>query len=217
MLGSLYAARLQDASSEVTVLARGQRYSDLKEHGIVPEDFETGNTSVTKVKVIDKMPEEEFFDFCLVVVQKIQVEFSKNMDAWLRYHVALVGPLANAMYMAGGTNYKLATNPRIVKKGLQGMREAMRVLQANGFPVEPPALKMLFIIPDIILVPPARRLFGSKLLDIGGARHANNAREEMIKLSEELLALAAAVKMDTPVLNELHRYADPACRINHDD
>lgn len=301
VLGSLYAARLQDAGSEVTVLARGQRYSDLKEHGIVLEDFETGNTSVTKVKVIDKMPEEEFFDFCLVVVQKIQlvsalealkvnkviptflfmvnnaegpqiifdalgrervvlgfanaggerdghvvrlmmvkgkgvtmgepdgeiserlnstadafkaaglkVEFSKNMDAWLRYHVALVGPLANAMYMAGGSNYKLAANPRIVKKGLQGMREAMRVLQANGFPVEPPALKMLFIIPDIILLPLARRLFGSKLLDIGGARHANNAREEMIKLSEELLALAAAVKMDTPVLNELHRYADPA-------
>jgi len=88
----------------------------------------------------------------------IKVEFSRNMDAWLRYHVAMVGPLASAFYMAGSCNYKLARNPEIIKKCLKGLREAVWVLRANGFPVEPPALKVMLAIPDFILVPLLRRL-----------------------------------------------------------
>lgn len=37
VLGSLYAARLHKAGSDVTILARGQRFKDIKEHGpLVP-------------------------------------------------------------------------------------------------------------------------------------------------------------------------------------
>jgi 2-dehydropantoate 2-reductase len=140
----------------------------------------------------------------------IPVEFSKNMDAWLRYHVALVGPLANALYMAGGSNYLLADNPWIVRLGLKGMREAVKVLKASGFPVEPPALKVMLAIPDFILTPIMRRMMATKLMDIGGARHANNAREEMTRLNEELLAMAGEMGIETPAMLELHRYADPA-------
>lgn len=301
VIGSLYAARLHKAGHEVTVVARGKRYEDIKQHGIVIEYFDTGKQAKAVVKVTDKMPEEEYFDFCLVPVQKTQleealqilagnikiptflfmvnnaegpammidalgkervllgfanaggerdghivrlmiakgkavtmgeldgstserliqigsafreagipVEFSRNMDAWLRYHVALVGPLANAMYMAGSCNYKLAQNPEIIRKGLRGMREAFRVLKAHGFPVEPSSLKVVFAMPDFFLVPLARKLFNSKLLDIGGARHARSARAEMTRLNEELLALARQAGIKTPYLDELHRYADPS-------
>lgn len=284
VLGSLYAARLQEAGNEVMVVARGQRYKDIREYGIVLEYFDTGQRTVTEVNVVDRMPSEEYYDFCLVAVQKLQlesalealavnasiptflfmvntaegpqvmidalgrervlpgfanaggerdghlvrlmvargrgvtmgeldgikserlqrisaafkkagipVEFNRNMDAWLRYHVALVGPLANAMYMAGSCNYKLARNPQIIRKGLRGLREAVQVLRKNGFFVEPVALKVMLTIPDFILVLLAQRFMGSKLMDIGGARHANNAREEMTKLNEELFALARKV------------------------
>jgi len=301
VLGSLYAARLQQAGNDVTVVARGQRYADIKEHGIVLEYFNTKKQTNTPVRALDSMPADEYFDLCLVPVQKLQlesalealkvntlipaflfmvntaegpqpmidalgrervlfgfanaggerdghlvrvmemkgrgvmmgeldgskserlqrfasafkdagftVEFSRNVDAWMRYHVALVGPLANALYMAGSCNYRLAHNPHIIRKGLRGLREAIRVLRANGFPVEPPALKVMLVIPDFILVPLARRFINTELLDIGGARHARNARDEMKKLNEELFALARKVGMDTPAMAELHRYADPA-------
>lgn len=42
VLGSLYAARLQEARQEVSILARGQRLADIREHGIVLEDGDTG-------------------------------------------------------------------------------------------------------------------------------------------------------------------------------
>ncbi len=301
VLGSYYAARLQEAGHQVTVVARGQRYHDLKKHGIVIEYYDTKERTETAVEVLDRMPAGEQYDLCLVVVQKtqlqqalqelainekipaylimgnnaegpqaiiealgkkrvllgfpngggerdghlvrlmtvkskgitigeldgsiserlkqiaaafraggIKVEFSRNMDAWLRYHVAMVAPLANAIYMAGSCNYRLARNPWIVKKSLQAVREGVRVLKAHGFPVEPPALKPFLLMPDFILLPIVRRLLDSELLDIAGARHARNAREEMIQLSEELIALARSLGVETPALNELHRYADPS-------
>ncbi len=301
VLGSLYALMLRKAGNDVTVVARGSRYDDICSRGIVIEHFDREEQETAAVKVVNAMPVDEYYDFCLVAVQKIQlasalealkvnrviplflfmvntaegpevmldalgaervvlgfanaggerdghivrlmvakgkavtmgepdgtiserlqslaatfreagipVEFSKNMDAWLRYHVALVGPLANAMYMAGGSNYNLADSPRIVRLGLKGMREAVKVLKAAGFPVEPPALKVMLAIPDFILTSIVRRLMATKLMEIGGARHANNAREEMTRLNEELLALAGKRGIETPAMKELHRYADPA-------
>jgi 2-dehydropantoate 2-reductase len=199
VLGSLYALMLQKAGNDVTVVARGNRYDDLSKHGIVIEHFDSGEQETATVKVVNQMPVDEYYDFCLVAVQKVQlasvlealkvneiiplflfmvntaegpqamfdalgaervvlgfanaggerdghlvrlmvakgkavtmgepdgtiserlqslaetfreagipVEFSNNMDAWLKYHVALVGPLAHALYMAGGSNYRLA-------------------------------------------------------------------------------------------------------------
>lgn len=301
VLGSLYAAKLREAGHDVTVVARGKRYEDIKKHGIVLEYFDSGRRSVTAVKVLDQMPPDELYDFCLVPVQKIQlesaldalkvntqipsflfmvnnaegphvmidalgrervllgfanagggrdghivrlmiaqnkpvtmgeldgtkserlekiadafkaagikVEINRNMDAWLRYHVALVGPLANALYMAGGCNYQLARHPDIIRKGLRGLREAVQVVRANGFPVEPSALKVVMAIPEFILVALARRFVGTELMDIGGSRHARNARDEMIKLNEELFALAEKAGIETPVMAELHRYSDPS-------
>ena len=296
VLGSLYALMLQKAGNDVTVVARGSRYDDISEHGIVIEHFDSGEQESAAVKAVKQMPVDEYYDFCLVAVQKVQlasalealkvnqtiplylfmvntaegpqtmldalgadrvvlgfanaggerdghlvrlmvakgkavtmgepdgsiserlqslaatfreagipVEFSKNMDAWLRYHVALVGPLANALYMAGGSNYRLSDNPKVVRLGLKGMREAVKVLKAAGFPVEPPALKVMLAIPDFILTPIVRRLIRTKLMDIGGARHANNAREEMSRLNEELLAMAGEMNIDTTAMHELQR------------
>ena len=74
VLGSLYAARLHEAGADVTILARGKRFDDLNEHGIVLEHFETGERTQTTVKVVNKMPENEYFDFCVVTVQKTQLE-----------------------------------------------------------------------------------------------------------------------------------------------
>ncbi len=301
VLGSLYAARLADAGHDVTLVARGRRYRDLHEHGVVLEYFDTGRRTTTRVRTLDAMPTEEHFDVCLVVVQKTQlaetlpvlagnaciptflfmvntaegpqamiealgrervmlsfanaggerdghlvrlmvakrkavtlgeldgsrserllrvtaafesagfpVEISRNMDAWLRYHVAIVGPFANGFYMAGGCNVALAKNRKATHMALRAMREAIAVVRAHGFPLQPPALRFMLLLPSFVLVPLVQRLLASPIMDIGGKRHALAAREEMTALNEELLAMAEAIDMDTPMMRELHRYSDPA-------
>jgi len=111
------------------------------------------------------------------------VDISKNIDAWKRCHVALVGPFANAVYMAGSCNYRLAQNKEAVKKTVHAIREGLNVIRANGFPIEPSVLKYAIALPDFIIVPMFQKKLGTKLMDIGGARHSVNAREEVIQLS----------------------------------
>jgi len=299
VLGSFYAARLAEAGHDVTLVARGQRYRDLVEHGIVLEVFDTQERRTTAVRVVDDMPAEERFDVCLVLVRKTQLaealpvlargagvgaflfmvntaegpqamidavgrdrvllgfanaggerdghlvrvmeakrkgvtlgeldgarsdrleriaaafrdagfgaEFSADMDAWLRNHVALVGPFANALYLAGADNVALANDPPKIRLALRAVREAIGVVRAHGFPVEPRALRLLPWLPDLLLVPLLRRVIASPIMDIGGVRHAVAARDEMTALNRELFALARAANVDTPAMTELQHGAD---------
>jgi len=74
VLGSLYAALLHEAGINVTLVARGSRYEDLMKHGVVLKKFDTGEESTTRVRVVEGMPADEYFDVCLVLVQKTQLE-----------------------------------------------------------------------------------------------------------------------------------------------
>jgi len=73
VLGSLYAAMMHNAGFEVALAARRSRYRDLSEHGVVLKNFDTGETTITPVRVIEGMPEGEYFDYCIVLVQKTQL------------------------------------------------------------------------------------------------------------------------------------------------
>ncbi len=76
VLGSLYAAKLHEAGTDVTLVARGKRYEDLIKHGVVLKEFDTGEESTTRVRVVEGMPEEEYFDICLVLVQRSQLKLT---------------------------------------------------------------------------------------------------------------------------------------------
>lgn len=296
VLGSVYAAKLHQAGADVTILARGQRYEDIKQHGIVLELFESDKPMSTPVKVVNQMPKDEYFDVCVVAIQRTHlkealpvlktnekiptflfmhntvngfdsltealgadrvlighanlggervghtvhymtsqkmtfgelhgneterlqqiaadfreagfgVEFNENMDAWKRYHMALGAPLTNAMYMTGGCNYRLAKSKEALRKFVAGFKEGIEVLEELGYPIEPSGLRLMAKMPNFLLIPLFKWIFGMKIMDIGGARHARNAQEEMSQLSEEFLALADDAGKEVPTLRELHQYA----------
>ena len=73
VLGSLYAARLQQSGNEVTVLARGQRLEDIRSDGIVLEDASTGTRSATRVNVIEELSPADAYDLVLVPVRREQL------------------------------------------------------------------------------------------------------------------------------------------------
>ncbi len=73
-LGSLIAARLHEAGQDVTLLARGQRLEDLKNHGVVVEDETTGQREVTHVPVVDAFAPDDDYDLVMVVMRKNQAE-----------------------------------------------------------------------------------------------------------------------------------------------
>jgi 2-dehydropantoate 2-reductase len=58
---------------DVTVLARGKRYEQVRDEGIVIEDPFKNKRSVTKVPVINRLDPNDIYDYVLVVVRKNQV------------------------------------------------------------------------------------------------------------------------------------------------
>ncbi len=73
-LGSLMAARLHEAGHDVSLLARGQRLDDLKNHGVVLLDEETGKQEVAHVPVVETFGPEDHYDLVMVVMRKNQAE-----------------------------------------------------------------------------------------------------------------------------------------------
>ena len=69
-LGSLFAARLHRAGHAVSLLARGQRLADLWEYGVVLVNFQTGEETVTRLPVIERLEPEDRYELVLVIMRK---------------------------------------------------------------------------------------------------------------------------------------------------
>ena len=141
------------------------------------------------------------------------VDISRDMVAWKRCHAAFATVLVNALYVAGDDNFRLARDRALMKKLVIGIREALSVVQAHGIAIEPKKLKAIYWIPVFVLVTLLSKALGSDLFDIGGARHARNAHEEMALLSSGLLEMARVASIDTPVMDDLARGAESGVEI----
>ena len=130
---------------------------------------------------------------------------TKRMDAWQKTHVAWVSPLANALYGAGGSNYALAGNRRLIRLAIKGIREGFRVLARLGVPIAPFRLRCWQAIPMPVLAFVLGCIMNTRFAEIVVARHAKAAREEMRVLAEEFKTLAAEAGLPTPALDELRQ------------
>jgi len=302
VLGSLYAARLQQAGHDVSILARGQRLADIRKHGLVLQDAATGQCTTTQVGVVEKLEPEDAYDLVVVLVRKSQlvsvlpalaanrhtpnvlfmvnnaagpdvmveavgcervllgfpgaggerdghivhyhilpssiqattlgelnggntarlrciaqaferagfpIALSRNMDAWLKTHVALVSPMANAVYLAGGDNVRLARTRDGAVLMVRAIREGFQVLRKLAVPITPPKLRVIDFIPEPILVVVLQRALASKWAQGVIAGHANVARDEMQQLADEFRGLVRAAAVPTPAIDRLYTFIDP--------
>jgi 2-dehydropantoate 2-reductase len=73
VIGSFNAARLAEAGKDVTLLARGRRLADLREHGVVLEDFRTGRRTTTQVPLVDGLSPLDAYDLAVVIMRRNQI------------------------------------------------------------------------------------------------------------------------------------------------
>src|SRR5512137_1686736 len=70
VLGSLYGSRCRAAGHTVVMLARGQRLSDLRSHGLMLEDAITGQRTFARIEVIERLAADDSYDLVIVPVRK---------------------------------------------------------------------------------------------------------------------------------------------------
>ena len=95
-LGSLYVSLLHKAGNDVTIIARNEHFTFLKENGIVLINEFTQEKTVEKVKVVDTLTEGDNYDLVIVLMRKNQVKkvlpvLSKNNN------------IENIMFMGNNT------------------------------------------------------------------------------------------------------------------
>lgn len=133
------------------------------------------------------------------------VEVGRDMDSWLKTHVAWVSPAAQAIYLAQGDSYALARRPEIVLLMLRAIREAYGALRSLGVRITGPAwVRSLGWAPEAVLLVVFRRLLASRMGEVSIAGHANAARDEMTLVSEDLKALVRSAGRATPALDRLY-------------
>jgi 2-dehydropantoate 2-reductase len=132
------------------------------------------------------------------------------MDAWLKYHVALIFPsLAPTLFAAGVDNYRLARTRDLVVLAARSMREGFRVLRWLGLPVTPSKFRIVEWLPEPILVFALQRLLANPLMETALVKHAEAARSEVEHLMDEFLTLARTTPVPTPTIDHLLKFYEP--------
>lgn len=72
-IGSLYAALLNEAGQDVSILARGRRLADIRDHGLRLEDAVSGEETTTRVKTVERLDDDDDYDLVLVILPKDRV------------------------------------------------------------------------------------------------------------------------------------------------
>jgi 2-dehydropantoate 2-reductase len=73
-LGSLYAYLFQKANKDVTLLARNEHYKHLKTNGIALINEFTGEKIKEKVKVTNKLNDNDEYDLAIIIMRKNSVK-----------------------------------------------------------------------------------------------------------------------------------------------
>ena len=73
VIGTLYAARLQEGGHRVTVVARGERLADVRRYGLTLEDVVSHGRSMTQVDTTERLGPDDQYDIALIAVRRDQV------------------------------------------------------------------------------------------------------------------------------------------------
>lgn len=74
VIGSIFANKLALSGQNVTILARGDRYSEIKNNGVVLVNPKNGKREVAKVNVIKILEPNDIYDYIFVVMQRTQIK-----------------------------------------------------------------------------------------------------------------------------------------------
>ncbi len=137
----------------------------------------------------------------------VPVDLTTDIDGWLKYHLALVLPLAGAFYKYDCDNYEVAKDKETLRAMVRAAKEGGRVLRALGFRKRQPfVFNLFFWLPEIVVTMGVKAVLESKFAEVAFAMHAKAARGEVEDLAHEFQQLAAKTSVDTPNIDSLRSF-----------
>ncbi|MDG5814438.1 2-dehydropantoate 2-reductase N-terminal domain-containing protein [Chitinispirillales bacterium ANBcel5] len=136
-----------------------------------------------------------------------KVEVRKDMDAWLKTHVALLIPgLVGAIYATGTDAKRLANTRDALVLASRATKEAFKALQKKGITIAPSLLKVVPFIPEPLFVLLLKKAATTKIMEISGIGHTTAAKDEMKMLIDEFMELIRGVDTKITSIEMLYPY-----------
>ena len=137
----------------------------------------------------------------------VPVNVVKDIDGWLKYHVAFVSPIGNAFFMCGYSFSKLAKSKDSLRILIRACKEGGNVLKELGYTKRQPfRFNLFYWFPEWILIKVFQSFFSSKFVEIGFALHAEAAADEMKELANEFKTLIDKTSVKTPNIDKLSSF-----------
>jgi 2-dehydropantoate 2-reductase len=138
---------------------------------------------------------------------KVPVERVNDMDGWLKYHAALVLPIACILYKHDCDNYALTKDEESIRLFIHACKEGGDVIREIGYTKRQPfKFNFFYWLPEFITVKSFQKVLNTKFAEIGFAMHAKAAIDEMKALSKEFKILIDNTSIKTPNINKLSSY-----------
>jgi len=110
--------------------------------------------------------------------------------AWHLCHVALILPLAGAIYLHDGDLEAVASDRKLLKMTMRAVEQGLDIVRRNGYPVLPKGLKIFRFMPSALGAMKIALTLRSRFGEIALAGHASTARDEMRHFAKDLIGLA---------------------------
>src|SRR5215469_1272316 len=110
------------------------------------------------------------------------------MDWWQKTHVAVILPIAKALFRHDSNNYELSKSFETLKNMVYGTRELFSVLKSIGVKITPKKLKFYYL-PVIIIGKIWQMVMGTKIAEYAMAKHTIVGKEELEILEKQFMTL----------------------------
>lgn len=136
----------------------------------------------------------------------LHTHISSNIDAWLKCHIALVSPIANALYSVGSDFRAFAYTPDALLICIHGMLEGFQVLKKLGYPILPKKLRLMSKMPVPLLYYMFRRIMRNKDMRTALEAHSNITQAELGHLTKEFYQFVEQTNIPVPAIDFLMKY-----------
>ncbi len=134
----------------------------------------------------------------------LPVSLEQNMDGWLKYHFAFMGPTVGLIFKHNGDLKKAAEDNDGLRKYVLACREAGNVLAKVGYTKrQPPVFNLFYWLPLWIAPKVFRKMFSSRFAEVGFGLHVKVIGDEFRALNEEFSAIKKMSGVETPNMDGL--------------
>ncbi|MCP5053915.1 MAG: ketopantoate reductase family protein [bacterium] len=205
-----FDAYLEHLPKEKVLFGFGRAGGGRKEHVVHYVDSEKPNgkrMSLIVGEIDGEMRERTERIKTLFESAEIPVEVVKDIDGWLKYHIAMVLPMCAALLNSDCDNQRLAGNKEDVRRCLRGTKEAGNVLAVLGYTKRQPfKLNLFYWMPEFLVVKIIQQILISKFAEIAFALHVRAATDEFKEHADDFKTLVDKTSVKTPNLDRLRNY-----------